>query len=55
MEGKADSSRRALDRRSTGAAFFIGTVEIRGVLTTEADLRGMSWDAAANLNTDAAG
>ncbi len=40
---------------SIGAAFIIGTIELLGVLTTEAHLHGAFWDAMANFNINVAG
>jgi nickel/cobalt transporter (NiCoT) family protein len=40
---------------SIGAAFIIGTVEVLGLLTTEAHLRGAFWSLMANFNINAAG
>src|ERR1700684_4514440 len=40
---------------SIGAAFIIGTIEILGILTTEAHLRGGFWDTMANFNINVAG
>jgi nickel/cobalt transporter (NiCoT) family protein len=40
---------------SIGAAFIIGTIEILGILTTEAHLRGAFWDTMANFNINVAG
>jgi high-affinity nickel-transport protein len=40
---------------SIGAAFIIGTIEILGVLTSEAHLRGGFWDVMANFNINLAG
>src|SRR5580692_10883561 len=40
---------------SIGAAFIVGTIEILGILTTEADLHGAFWDTMANFNINVAG
>jgi len=40
---------------SIGAAFIIGTIEILGILTTEAHLHGAFWSAMANFNITIAG
>jgi high-affinity nickel-transport protein len=40
---------------SIGAAFIIGTIEILGILTTEAHLRGGFWNVMANFNINVAG
>jgi nickel/cobalt transporter (NiCoT) family protein len=40
---------------SIGAAFIIGTVEILGILTDEAHLRGGFWNVMANFNINVAG
>ena len=40
---------------SIGAAFIIGTIEILGILTTEAHLHGAFWDTMANFNINVAG
>jgi nickel/cobalt transporter (NiCoT) family protein len=40
---------------SIGAAFIIGTVEILGILTTEAHLSGGFWSVMANFNINIAG
>jgi high-affinity nickel-transport protein len=40
---------------SIGAAFIIGTIEILGILTTEAHLRGGFWSLMANFNINIAG
>jgi nickel/cobalt transporter (NiCoT) family protein len=40
---------------SIGAAFIIGTIEILGILTTEAHLHGAFWDLMANFNINIAG
>jgi len=40
---------------SIGAAFIIGTIEILGILTTEAHLHGGFWDLMANFNINVAG
>jgi high-affinity nickel-transport protein len=40
---------------SIGAAFIVGTIEILGIVTTEADLHGAFWDAMANFNINVAG
>lgn len=40
---------------SIGAAFIIGTIELLGVLTTEAHLHGSFWDTMANFNINVAG
>jgi len=40
---------------SIGAAFIIGTIEILGIVTTEARLHGTFWDFMATFNIDAAG
>jgi high-affinity nickel-transport protein len=40
---------------SIGAAFIVGTVEILGILTTEAHLHGAFWDSMANFNINVAG
>jgi nickel/cobalt transporter (NiCoT) family protein len=40
---------------SIGAAFIIGTIEILGILTTEAHLHGRFWDLMANFNINVAG
>jgi high-affinity nickel-transport protein len=40
---------------SIGAAFIIGTIEILGVLTTEAHLHGAFWNLMANFNINVAG
>jgi high-affinity nickel-transport protein len=40
---------------SIGAAFIIGTIEILGILTTQAHLHGAFWDLMANFNINAAG
>jgi high-affinity nickel-transport protein len=40
---------------SIGAAFIIGTVEILGILTTEAHLHGAFWSVMANFNINIAG
>ena len=40
---------------SIGAAFIIGTIEILGILTTEAHLRGGFWSVMANFNINVAG
>jgi high-affinity nickel-transport protein len=40
---------------SIGAAFIIGTVEILGIVTTEAHLHGAFWNLMANFNINIAG
>jgi high-affinity nickel-transport protein len=40
---------------SIGAAFIIGTIEILGILTTEAHLSGGFWSLMANFNINIAG
>ena len=40
---------------SIGAAFIIGTIEILGILTTEAHLHGAFWSVMANFNINVAG
>ena len=40
---------------SIGAAFIVGTIEILGIVTTEADLHGGFWDTMANFNINVAG
>jgi high-affinity nickel-transport protein len=40
---------------SIGAAFIIGTIEILGILTTEAHLTGGLWSVMANFNINVAG
>jgi high-affinity nickel-transport protein len=40
---------------SIGAAFIIGTIEILGILSTEAHLHGAFWSAMANFNINIAG
>jgi high-affinity nickel-transport protein len=40
---------------SIGAAFIIGTIEILGILTTEAHLSGGFWSVMANFNINVAG
>ena len=40
---------------SIGAAFIIGTIEILGVLTTEAHLHGAFWNLMAGFNINLAG
>ncbi|HWE54678.1 MAG TPA: HoxN/HupN/NixA family nickel/cobalt transporter [Acidimicrobiales bacterium] len=40
---------------SIGAAFIIGTIEILGVLTSEAHLHGAFWDTMAGFDTNVAG
>jgi high-affinity nickel-transport protein len=40
---------------SIGAAFIVGTIEILGILTTEAHLHGGFWDVMANFNINVAG
>ena len=40
---------------SIGAAFIIGTIEILGIRTTEAQLHGGFWDVMANFNINVAG
>ena len=40
---------------SIGTAFIIGTIEILGILTTEAHLHGGFWDIMANFNINVAG
>ncbi len=40
---------------SIGAAFIIGTIEILGILTTEAHLNGGFWSVMANFNINVAG
>jgi len=40
---------------SIGAAFLIGSIEILGVLTSEAHLRGRFWSFMANFNINLAG
>ena len=40
---------------SIGAAFIVGTIEILGILTTEAHLHGAFWDTMANFNINVAG
>jgi len=40
---------------SIGAAFIIGTVEILGILTSEAHLTGPFWSVMANFNINVAG
>ncbi len=40
---------------SIGAAFIIGTIEILGILTTEAHLHGSFWSVMANFNINVAG
>jgi high-affinity nickel-transport protein len=40
---------------SIGAAFIIGTIEILGILSTEARLRGGFWSVMANFNINVAG
>jgi high-affinity nickel-transport protein len=40
---------------SIGAAFIIGSVELLGVLTSEAHLHGAFWDTMANFNINVAG
>jgi high-affinity nickel-transport protein len=40
---------------SIGAAFIIGTIEILGILTTQAHLHGAFWNLVANFNINVAG
>src|SRR5882757_2830752 len=40
---------------SIGAAFIIGTIEILGILTSEAHLHGGFWSVMANFNINVAG
>jgi nickel/cobalt transporter (NiCoT) family protein len=40
---------------SIGAAFIIGTIEILGILTTEAHLHGAFWSVMANFNINVVG
>jgi nickel/cobalt transporter (NiCoT) family protein len=40
---------------SIGAAFIVGTIEILGILTTEAHLSGGFWSVMANFNINVAG
>jgi high-affinity nickel-transport protein len=40
---------------SIGAAFIVGTIEILGIVTTEAHLHGGFWDTMANFNVNVAG
>jgi nickel/cobalt transporter (NiCoT) family protein len=40
---------------SVGAAFIVGTIEILGILTTEAHLSGGFWSVMANFNINVAG
>ena len=40
---------------SIGAAFIIGTIEILGILTTDAHLNGSFWSVMANFNINVAG
>jgi nickel/cobalt transporter (NiCoT) family protein len=40
---------------SIGAAFIIGTIEILGILTSEAHLHGAFWSLMANFNINVAG
>ena len=40
---------------SIGAAFIVGTIEILGILTTEAHLSGGFWSMMANFNINIAG
>ena len=40
---------------SVGAAFIIGTIEILGVLTSQAHLHGAFWSLMANFNINVAG
>jgi nickel/cobalt transporter (NiCoT) family protein len=40
---------------SIGAAFIIGTIEILGILTSEAHLNGGFWSVMANFNINVAG
>ena len=40
---------------SIGAAFIVGTIEILGIVTTEANLHGGFWDTMANFNINVAG
>jgi nickel/cobalt transporter (NiCoT) family protein len=40
---------------SIGAAFIIGTIEILGIVTTEAHLSGGFWSVMANFNINVAG
>jgi high-affinity nickel-transport protein len=40
---------------SVGAAFIIGTIEVLGVLASEAHLRGWFWEAMAEFNINLAG
>jgi nickel/cobalt transporter (NiCoT) family protein len=40
---------------SIGAAFIIGTIEILGIVTTEAHLHGGFWSVMANFNINVAG
>lgn len=40
---------------SIGAAFIVGTIELLGILTTEAHLHGAFWDTMANFNINVAG
>jgi high-affinity nickel-transport protein len=40
---------------SIGAAFIVGTIEILGIVTTEANLHGGFWDTMSNFNINVAG
>ncbi|HLG67670.1 MAG TPA: HoxN/HupN/NixA family nickel/cobalt transporter [Acidimicrobiales bacterium] len=40
---------------SIGAAFVVGTIEMLGVVTTEAHLHGAFWDTMANFNVNLTG
>ena len=40
---------------SIGATFIVGTIEIMGILTTEAHLSGGFWSMMANFNINIAG
>ena len=40
---------------SIGAAFIIGTIEVLGILTTQAHLRGAFWSLMANFDINVAG
>ncbi|MHB1517886.1 MAG: HoxN/HupN/NixA family nickel/cobalt transporter [Acidimicrobiales bacterium] len=40
---------------SIGTAFIVGTIELLGILTTEAHLHGAFWDTMANFNINVAG
>lgn len=51
----AELTGKGITGLSIGAAFIIGTIEILGILTTEAHLHGGFWSVMANFNINVAG